>query len=74
MLGVRSPEPWVSVRGSPEGWLPGAGDPVGVACPLGPIAKAGKPGGGGIKPPAMEAACGIISIPAAAATHSEQNL
>jgi len=74
VLKSESSAPWDGVRGSPEGWLPGTGDPVGVACPSGPIAKAGSPGGGGIKPSAMGAASGIISIPEASVTHSGQNL
>ena len=61
------------VRGSPVGSVPDVG-PVGVGAPSGPIARAGKPGGGGISPPAIGAAAGIIRIPAAAATHSGQNL
>ena len=55
------------------GWVPDVG-PVGVGPPLGPIARAGKPGGGGMSPPAMGAAAGMIRIPAAAAIHSGQNL
>ena len=61
------------VRGSPVGSVPDVG-PVGVGAPSGPIASAGNPGGGGISPPAIGAAAGMIRIPAAAATHSGQNL
>lgn len=48
--------------------------PIAVGCPSGPIARAGKPGGGGINPPAAGAAAGMTSMPAAAATQPGQNL
>ena len=47
---------------------------MGVGAPSGPIARAGNPGGGGMSPPAIGAAAGMIRIPAAAGMHSGQNL